>query len=107
MHSITHAHAPPNGRLLHCAQGATAARWRPSRTHTRAPCGLACGCLVVALVPRALGGAVPAAPTLAAGMTSAAASSPISYLSAATAAEIDEKLMGNMGYSLDQLMVSA
>jgi hypothetical protein len=40
-------------------------------------------------------------------MTSAAASSPISYLSAATAAEIDEKLMGNMGYSLDQLMVSA
>ena len=77
---------------------------RPARTRAH---GLACWCLVVALVPRALGGAVPAAPTLAAGMTSAAASSPISYLSAATAAEIDEKLMGNMGYSLDQLMVSA
>lgn len=40
-------------------------------------------------------------------MASAAASSPISYLSASSAAEIDEKLMGSMGYSLDQLMVSA
>ena len=48
------------------------------------------------------------APALAAGMASAAAAAaPISYLSAAAAAEIDDKLMGNMGYSLDQLMVSA
>ena len=29
----------------------------------------------------------------------------ISYLTASAAAEIDAKLMGEMGYSLDQLMV--
>ena len=63
---------------------------------------------MAALAPRVGAGAAPVAPALAAGMASAAAAAaPISYLSAAAAAEIDDKLMGNMGYSLDQLMVSA
>jgi NAD(P)H-hydrate repair Nnr-like enzyme with NAD(P)H-hydrate epimerase domain len=40
------------------------------------------------------------------GSNAVLAAGDISYLTALAAAEIDEKLMGSMGYSLDQLMVS-
>jgi len=102
--SACHSHTPAVSvfRLLQRVQVAA-----PART-VAAPCGLACCCFVAALAPRVGAGAAPVAPALAAGMASAAAAAaPISYLSAAAAAEIDDKLMGNMGYSLDQLMVSA
>jgi hypothetical protein len=65
--------------------------------------------VAVALAPRALSFSdserlAPA--SFARGMAcKAAEAGEMSYLSAAAAADIDEKLMGAMGYTLDQLMV--
>ena len=70
---------------------------------------LACCVVAAAFAPRPLYAARPLPKPASHDRSMSSASSPpgqVSYLTAAAAAEIDEKLMGGMGYSLDQLMVS-
>ena len=77
------------------------------------PLRFAC-CCVVALLPQSLAISTPSfsaahvhhkSPVPSRSMATATTSE-ISYLTATEAAEIDDTLMGSMGYSLDQLMVS-
>jgi len=73
-------------------------------------------CCVAALLPQSLAISTPSfsaahvhhkSPVPSRSMATAAlTTSEISYLTATEAAEIDDMLMGSMGYSLDQLMVS-
>lgn len=67
---------------------------------------LACCFVAAAFAPRVAYAPKPPPSHHRSMLSASAPLGQVSYLTAAAAAEIDEKLMGGMGYSLDQLMVS-